>query len=154
MKNFLIVHHSPSDNTRRLVSVMAEAAEDMSSAQSLTVTTIEALQCQPEHVLQADALLLMTPENLGYMSGGMKDFFDRIYYPCLEEKQGLPVSALIRAGTDGTGTHRALMSITTGLKWRWVQEAIILRGDWQPEFLNKADELAGAMACALDQGII
>ena len=154
MKNFLIVHHSPSDNTRRLVEVMTAAAQDMSSAQTLTTRAIAALECQASDILQANAVLLMTPENLGYMSGGMKDFFDRIYYPCLDEKQGLPVSAIIRAGSDGTGTHRALKTITTGLKWRWVQEALILRGDWQPEFLNQADELAGAMACALDQGII
>lgn len=154
MKHFLIVHHSPSENTLRLSQVAQQAARDMSSTQSLSIDTKPALQCQPEDVLKADAILLMTPENLGYMSGGMKDFFDRIYYPCLERKQGLPVCAIIRAGSDGTGTQRALQTITTGLKWRWVQEALILRGEWQPGFVNQTDELAAAIACALDQGII
>jgi len=154
MKHFLIVHHSPSDNTQRMAQAAQAAALDMSSDQSLTVHTLPALQCQPEDVLQADAILLLTPENLGYMAGGMKDFFDRVYYPCLEEKQGLPVSAIIRAGSDGTGTRRALETITTGLKWRWVQAPITCRGDWRDDFLNQVDELAGAMACALDQGII
>jgi len=162
-KRLLIIYHAPSENTARLADSLLNAASLISSNNltasdssdyTLTVIKKAALEASADDALNADAIILMTPENLGYMSGGMKDFFDRVYYPCLEEKQGLPIAAIIRAGQDGTGTKRALETITTGLKWRWVQAPLVLRGEWQDKFLIQAEELAEAMAVALQQGMI
>tara|TARA_B100000767_G_C19553517_1_gene445946 strand:- start:62 stop:586 length:525 start_codon:yes stop_codon:yes gene_type:complete len=156
IKKLLIVSHSPSQNTKLLSQHMLEAAilANNDYQEPIEISLIAALEASPNDVLKANAIILMTPENLGYMSGGMKDFFDRIYYPCLEEMQGLPICALIRAGQDGTGTKRALETITTGLKWRWVQDPLICRGKWSPGFIRQAEELAQAMTIALHEGII
>jgi multimeric flavodoxin WrbA len=151
-KTLLIVYHAPSPNTVRIKDTLINGA--VSASGTLIVKAIPALKCSPEDVLAADSIILFTPENLGYLSGGMKDFFDRIYYPCLEEKQGLPIAAVIRAGHDGTGSHRALKTILTGLKWRWVQPALICRGAWDDKFLEDCNELAQAMAAGLEMGII
>lgn len=162
-KHLLIITHAPSNNTQKLTETLVNAANssatecsktDGGSDYVLIITQRAALKANSDDVLNADAIILMTPENLGYLSGGMKDFFDRIYYPCLEFKQGLPIAAIIRAGQDGTGAKRALETITTGLKWRWVQAPIICRGPWQESFVFQAEELASAMALALQQGII
>ena len=107
----------------------------------------------PDHVLRADAVLLLTTENLGYMSGALKDFFDRCYYPLLDQTDALPYALLIRAGQDGTGTRRAVTSITTGLRWKEIHEPTICRGPWTPEFLSQTKDLGTYLAAGLEAGI-
>ncbi len=107
----------------------------------------------PDHVLSADAVLLLTTENLGYMSGALKDFFDRCYYPLLDQTDALPYALLIRAGQDGTGTRRAVTSITSGLRWKEIHDPTICRGQWDPAFLGQAKDLGTYLAAGLEAGI-
>ncbi len=151
-KNLLIVAHAPSGNTERMVDALLQGARAGSEGRVIARKQA-ALQTTAQDVLCADAIILFTPENLGYMSGALKDFFDRVYYPVLEQKQGLPCVVVIRAGHDGTGTQRAIDSILTGLRWKQVQEAMVCRGVWQDEFLQQCNELGQAMAAGLDSGI-
>lgn len=152
-RQLLIIAHAPSPNTRRLVEALLRGARHP-DIESVIVTWKRPLEAGPEDVLSADAIILGTTENLGYMSGALKDFFDRTYYPVLEKKQGLPCALFIRAGHDGTGTRRALDSILTGLRWKQVQEPLICKGEWQEDFLVKAEELGMTMAAGLDAGIL
>lgn len=151
MKTVLIVSHAPSVNTQKL----AKAAQRGASHPDLDIQVImkSPSETEPEDVLQADGLILGTTENLAYMAGLTKDFFDRCYYPLLEEKQGLPIVVYIRAGHDGTGTKRALEPIFTGLRWELVQPILILKGDWQQTFTEQVEELAMMLAAGLDAGI-
>lgn len=151
-KKLLVVAHAPSPNTLKLREAVAEGArhEDI---EQVEVRVLAPLEAGPEDLLWCDAVILGTTENLGYMSGALKDFFDRSYYPCLEKTQGLPFTFYIRAGHDGTGTRRAIETIVTGLRWNWVQEPLVLRGEWQPAFIDQAEELGLYMAAGLDSGI-
>ena len=153
MPRLLIVAHAPSPNTLRLREA-AERGARHPDIEDVAVVVKPPLEAGPEDVLACDALLLGTTENLGYMSGALKDFFDRSYYPVLEEKQGLPCALYIRAGHDGTGTRRAVESIVTGLRWKWVQAPLLLRGEWQEGFADQVEELGMTLAAGLDAGIL
>ncbi len=153
MKRLLIVAHAPSPNTLRLRESVEKGARNR-DIEAVEVVVKAPLEAGPEDVLPCDAIILGTTENLGYMSGALKDFFDRSYYPCLEKTQGLPFTFYIRAGHDGTGTRRAIDSITTGLRWKLIQEPLLCRGDYQPEFADQCEELGLFVAASLDAGII
>lgn len=151
-KQLLIVSHAPSPNTRSLLDAVLRGAQDP-SIDGVDVTALSPFDTIPDHVLAADAIILGTTENLGYMSGALKDFFDRIYYPCLEQTQGLPYALYIRAGHDGTGTKRGVETIVTGLRWRAVQDPVICRGAFQDTFVGDCEQLGALVATGLETGI-
>ncbi len=151
-KRLLIVGHVPSPNTQRLRDAVLRGAEhpDVSGVEVECKSPFDA---EPADVMAAQAIILGTTENLGYMSGALKDFFDRIYYPCLEEKQGLPYALYIRAGMDGTGTRRGVETIVTGLRWRAIQEPLLCRGDWDDAFVGKCEEFGTLVSAGLEAGV-
>lgn len=151
-KTLLIVGHVPSENTRALRdAVQSGAASDQ--VDGIDVRVLSPFDAGVADVLGTDAVILGTTENLGYMSGALKDFFDRTYYGVLEEKQGLPYALYVRAGLDGTGTIRGVESITTGLRWKAVREPLLLKGAWQDGFVDEAHELGLLVAAGLEAGV-
>jgi multimeric flavodoxin WrbA len=142
----------PTENTTRLRDAVIEGAgsPDIACVETRALTPFEA---GPEEVLAADGIILGTTENLGYMSGALKDFFDRTYYGVIDRTEGLPYALYIRAGHDGTGTRRGVETIVTGLRWRAVQQPLVCRGDWQESFVDDCRELGMAMAAGLEAGI-
>ena len=149
-KRLLIVAHAPSENTLSLRAAVERGAR---SETGIDVHVVAPLQAGPGDVLVAQAVILGTTENLGSMSGALKDFFDRSYNPLLDKTPGLPCALYIRAGSDGTGTRRGVETILTGLRWRAVQEPLICKGPWQPVFIEQCEELGTAMAAGLAAGI-
>lgn len=151
-RKLLIVAHAPSPNTRRMVDAVLRGTRHP-DIEAINAHWVPPLDATPDDVLAADGVILGTTENLGYMSGALKDFFDRIYYPCLEHTEGLPYVLYVRAGKDGTGTRRAVATITTGLRWKAVQEPLTCQGEWRDSFEDACEELGLYMAAGLDAHI-
>ena len=82
-KRLLIVAHAPSRNTERLRDAVVAGAR-APEIENVDVEAMNPFAATPNDVLAAQAVILGTTENLGYMSGALKDFFDRCYYPLLE----------------------------------------------------------------------
>jgi NAD(P)H-dependent FMN reductase len=151
-KQLLIVANTPSVNTRALAAAALRGAQhpDIENVDAKFLTPFEA---GARDVRDADGMLLGTTENFGYMSGALKDFFERIYYEVLEEKQGMPYALYVRAGLDGTGTLSAVQRIVTGLRWKRLQEPLLCHGDYDERFVSQVEELGMLMAASLDAGI-
>ncbi|WP_218048627.1 flavodoxin family protein [Curvivirga aplysinae] len=142
-----------SPNTQALCEAIERGASNP-DIDGVDVTVLTPFEAGVEDVLAADGVILSTTENLGYMSGAMKDFFDRSYYGVLEEKQAMPYGLLVRAGLDGTGTIRAINSIATqGLRWKPICDPVWCKGEWEENFLVRAEELGTLMAAGLEAGV-
>jgi len=152
MKKLLLVAHTPSANTKAMCDAVVRGAGH-GDIDGVDVFAASPFDVAAEQVLEAQAVILGTTENLGYMSGALKDFFDRIYYPCLEKTQGLPFAIYVRAGHDGTGTVRGIETITTGLRWRSVREPLVCKGEYSAEFEPQCEELGMLMAAGLESGV-
>jgi hypothetical protein len=152
MKRLLFVVHAPSANTRTLRDAAVSAIEGLALG-GIELSVRAAPEATADEVNACHGLLIGTTENFGYMAGLTKDFFERVYYPCLESKQGLPIALYIRAGEDGRGTRDSVGRITTGLRWKYVSDPLILRGKYQSDFKDQVAELAATLAAGLDADI-
>lgn len=122
-QTLLIVYHSLTGGTRQ----MAEAARAGAAAEpAVSVRLLRAAQAGPDDVLAAQGYLFATPENLAAVSGQLKDFFDRCYYPVLDRINGRPYASLVCAGSDGQNAARQIARIATGWRLKAVAEPLIV----------------------------
>jgi NAD(P)H-dependent FMN reductase len=162
LKTVLIVFHTMTGGSRQ----MAEAAQRGASSESeVRVRLLPASDAGGEDVLQADGYVFVTPENLASMSGVMKHFFDRTYYPVLDRVAGRPYATMVCAGSDGTNAVRQIERICTGWRLKAVCEPIIVCTHAQtpeailaPKTINDAElsrceETGAAIAAGLALGI-
>jgi len=159
MAELLIVYHSRTGGSRQ----MAEAAHDAARAEADS-RLLRADEAGPDDLLRADGYLFCAPENLAAISGVMKDFFDRCYYPVLGRIEGRAYAQMICAGSDGANAARQIARIAQGWRLKSVQEALIVCTHAQtPEAilapktipqddLAACEELGQALAAGLAMG--
>lgn len=151
MTRLLVVHHTPSTNTRELLKAACDAVR--TTDPELECIALDSLEADAEIVRRADGVLVATTENFGAMAGRTKDFFERIYYPIGQDLAGLPFALYIRAGEDGQGALQGVERIVTGMRWRTVQPPIIIKGQWRPQMVDQVRDLAATFAAGLSAGI-
>jgi multimeric flavodoxin WrbA len=162
MKTMLIVYHSMTGGTKQMADAAAAGAR---TEPELIVSLLRAAEAGPADVLAADGYLFATPENLGAMSGLMKDFFDRTYYAALDRVNGRPYATLVCAGSDGRQAAAQIERIATGWRLSAVAEPVIVcthaqapeailrpkrisRGD-----LGRCEEIGATLAAGIAMGI-
>ena len=123
MKTLLIVFHSMTGGTQQMAEAAAHGA---ASEPEVRVRLLRTGDAGPSDVLEADGYLFATPENLGAVSGMMKDFFDRTYYPALNRITGRPYAILVCAGSDGENAARQIQRIATGWGLKAVAPPLIV----------------------------
>ena len=160
MAQLLIVYHSRTGGSRQMAEAAAKAARD--DAETILKTADLA---GADDLLKADGYIFCAPENLAAISGVMKDFFDRSYYPVLGRIEGRPYALMVCAGSDGENAARQMARIATGWRLKEVQSPLIICTHAQsPEAilaaktipenqLNSCRETGAAMAAGLSLGI-
>ena len=160
MKTLLIVWHSRTGGTEAMARAAAQAAESECHAR-----LVRAEDAAPDDLLAADGYLFACPENLAALSGAMKEFFDRCYYPVLGRIEGRPYATMVCAGSDGENAVRQIGRIATGWRLKQVADPIIVCTRAQtPEAilapktipedeLARCAELGGALAAGLALGV-
>jgi multimeric flavodoxin WrbA len=148
MPTLLIVHHTPSPSTQQMLEAVRSGATD-DAIEGVDVVVRPALGAAASDVLAADAYVLGTPANIGYMSGALKHFFDQIYYPCLEATVGHPFGLYVHGNNDTEGAVRAVGAITTALKWKEVRGPVTVVGDPTRADLEACWELGATVAASL-----
>ncbi|MCC6925817.1 MAG: flavodoxin family protein [Novosphingobium sp.] len=126
---------------------------------------LPAIKAGPDDLLAAGGYLFACPENLGSMSGTMKDLFERCYYPLLGLIEGRPYASMIAAGSDGRGAQAQLDRIVTGWRLRRVADPLIaMLGAQTPaqiaaekalpsQIVEQCRDLGAALGEGIEQGI-
>ena len=150
MAKILIVYHSQTGNTEKMAHAVAEGARGI---EGVDVILKKAADATLDDLLTADGFALGTPENFGYMSGMVKDFFDRTYSGAQEKVFRKPFVVFISAGNDGTGALRAIERIALGYKFKTVFKPVIARGAITEEIISQCHELGATIAGGCQIGI-
>ncbi len=159
-----MVWHSFTGATAAMVDAVLDGAR-ASAGDAVQVMALRAADAGAEDVLGADAVVFATPETLASMSGALKDFFDRSYYPLLGRCEGKPYALLVCAGSDGQPTIAQLRRVALGLRLKEVAEPVLVCTQAQtaeaivaektlPESqLARGRELGALLAAGLELGV-
>ncbi len=150
MKRLRIIYHSQSAHTESMAqAVLAGALQEV----EVETRLLRAFDAGLDDLLAADALIFGTPENFGYMSGALKDFFDRTFYPAQPHELNLPYALFVSAGNDGSGAISNVERIVKGYPLRKVAEPVLSVGELSEHSLKLCEELGLSMAAGTSMGI-
>lgn len=152
MKNLLIIYHSKGGKNQRMADAVKVGA-DHPDIEGVAVRFLRAPDAADQDLLWADGIIFGTPENFGYMSGALKDFFDRTFYEVEGKVDAKPFCIFIGAGNDGQGALMSIRRICKGYNFKEIQEPLIVVGDLGDDDLTRCEELGMGMAAGLEAGI-
>lgn len=144
----LIVHHTPSPATAELLDAVVRGASDPEIT-GVDVVRRAALAATAPDLLAADAVVLGTPANIGYMSGALKHFFDTVYYVCGDDTRGLPYGCYVHGNLGVEGAVRAIGSITEGMGWTRAAAPVEVMGAPDKAALEACYELGAVLAAGI-----
>ena len=152
MPTILVVANLPSGNCVTLRDAVVRGATNY-AIEGVEVLVREPLSADAADVLACSGIIIGTTENFGYMSGLIKDFYERIYYPCIEKTEALPCALYVKGGLDGQGAKTSMERIITGLRWKPIRDTVVMKGEFRESFIGQCEELGMQMAAGLEAGI-
>jgi multimeric flavodoxin WrbA len=162
MRQLLIVWDSMTGGSEALARAAAKGSEGV---HDVNLSLLHADYVQPADMIESEGYLFVFPENLAGISGVMKAFFDRCYYPCLGKIEGRPYAVIVCAGSDGSNAVQQAERIAKGWRLRKIADSQIMCTHAQtPDAilaskiigkadLDKAQDVGALLAAGLSAGI-
>lgn len=158
MKRLAIIWDSMTGGSKALAVAAADGAQQNSD---IKVQCVSAQSACAADLLESDGYLFVFPENLSAISGAMKAYFDRVYYPCLGQIEGRPFAIIVCAGSDGSNAVRQAERIATGWRLKKIADSMIVCTHAQtpqailaPKTISDAARVAaGALGAAMAEGL-
>ncbi|MFI5425710.1 flavodoxin family protein [Aeromicrobium sp. UC242_57] len=159
MARLLIVHHSPTPSTQRLLDAVVAGAQD-DAISGVDVVVRAALSTSLDDVAATDGFVLGTSANFGYMSGALKHFFDSFFLDlggALSDDGSAsgsaggkkPYGLWVHGRYDTTGAVRSVQSIVGALPWVQAAQVLEVMGDVDAAATDSAYELGATVAALL-----
>lgn len=123
------------------------------------VQFFDALQVGADELKLVDACIIFSAENFGQVAGGIKNLFDRSFYPLCRaqasngEFQAVAYQLVSASGNDGSIAMQKLESIMRGLGANKVQDNHRVYGVPSPEDLACMHDIGEGFVAALAEGI-
>lgn len=151
MPRLLVIHHTPSPVTQRLLEAVRSGTQ-ADGLDGVDVVFRPALAVTIPDVLESDGYLVGTPANFGYMSGALKHAFDTVYYPCVGATGGRPWGMWVHGNNDVDGATLAVHRIVAGLEWREVHEPVAITGAPTSADVEACWDLGATVAAQVSTG--
>ncbi len=144
MVNVLIVYYSLGSNTKTAAEAVAEGCREKGAEVVLKTGT----EANENDLLKCDGIAVGTPDYFSYMAGGLKDFFDRTFYPTQGNVTGKPYVAFVTHGGGGRAI-KSVESICNSFKFKKVAESVLVKNRPSEHDIIKLKELGHALVAAI-----
>jgi flavorubredoxin len=143
MPKVLVVYCSMSGNTKTAAEAVAEGARS-AGAKVVVKTGVEA---QPKDLLDCDAVALGSYDAFSYMGGGLKEFFDRAFYPTQGSVTDKPYVAFVTHGGGGKAVA-SIESIAQAFKLKKTAGSVAVKGRPDAQAVADLKALGAKLAAA------
>jgi len=145
MAKVLIVYHSITGNTEEMARAVAEGAKSVAGTK---VTLKKAADANADDLLSCDVAIFGTSTNFGYISGGLKDFFDRTLTQCQNKTTDKPYCAFTSSGMGKKKALEVIDGLAIAYKMKKADDGVIAQGKATPETMESLRQLGKKMATA------
>jgi multimeric flavodoxin WrbA len=149
-KNILLIYHTQGGHTKMLVDACGVGIR---KEKDIVLQCKSAKNSTIEDVLWANGIIIATPEYFGYMSGAIKDFFDRTYYNARAKEVCLPYCLIVCCENDGTGAERNIETIAKGYVLKKHLDTLIIKEHEIKDRLEESSDFGQTFAAGLSMGI-
>ena len=143
MSKVLVVYCSMSGNTKAAAEAIADGARDAGAQ----VVVKPGADAQPKDLLDCGGVALGSYDAFSYMGGGLKDFFDRAFYPSQGQVTGKPYAAFVTHGGGGKAIQ-GIESIAQSFKFKKVADAVLVKGRPEGKAIADLKALGAKLAAA------